>query len=210
MPPRPEREETMGALEGKVAFITGRSLDRLDDAVAALGDNVGAVRGDVADLGDLDRLYATISARAGHLDVIVANAALRVMVPFAEVTVADFDATYGVNVRTVAADGPSRRTRRCHLVSSQRREQLRHRNRTARRRRTHRRLTDALSALHTCRRLVGRPASVVPQATRPTWLANFALKPKGSTSAAFHRGFPCLAGTGPRRRARLPTPRWSG
>jgi NAD(P)-dependent dehydrogenase (short-subunit alcohol dehydrogenase family) len=61
--PKPEGEETMGALEGKAAvitgggqgtglatarrfvaegvrvFITGRSQDRLDDAVAALGDN---------------------------------------------------------------------------------------------------------------------------------------------------------------------------
>ena len=82
-------------------FITGRSQDRLDDAAAVLGANAVAVLIDVADLGDLDERYKTISAKAGHLHVVVANAALRVVLPFADVTVADFDAIYGVNVRGV-------------------------------------------------------------------------------------------------------------
>lgn len=87
--------------EGAQVFITGRSQDRLDEALAGLGPSTVAVRGDAADLRHLDQLYATISRTAGHLDIVVANPAMRILRPFADVTAADFDAVYGVNVRGV-------------------------------------------------------------------------------------------------------------
>jgi len=43
------------AAEGAHVFITGRRERELQDAVAAIGDNVTGVRGDVANLADLDR-----------------------------------------------------------------------------------------------------------------------------------------------------------
>jgi NAD(P)-dependent dehydrogenase (short-subunit alcohol dehydrogenase family) len=47
--------------EGAYVFITGRRQKELDEAVKAIGANVSGVQGDVAELGDLDRLYETVS-----------------------------------------------------------------------------------------------------------------------------------------------------
>ena len=44
--------------EGAYVFITGRRQKELDEAVKAIGSNVSGVQGDVANLADLDRLYA--------------------------------------------------------------------------------------------------------------------------------------------------------
>src|SRR6476661_800090 len=54
--------------EGAYVFITGRRQAELDAAVKEIGKNVTAVRGDVADLADLDRLYATVKEKHGKVD----------------------------------------------------------------------------------------------------------------------------------------------
>ena len=46
--------------EGAHVFITGRRQAELDEAVRQIGRNVTGVRGDVANLADLDRLFATV------------------------------------------------------------------------------------------------------------------------------------------------------
>ena len=43
--------------EGAYVFITGRREPELAATESEIGRNVTAVRGDVANLGDLDRLY---------------------------------------------------------------------------------------------------------------------------------------------------------
>jgi NAD(P)-dependent dehydrogenase (short-subunit alcohol dehydrogenase family) len=43
--------------EGAYVFIMGRRQTELDDAVKTIGSNVTGVKGDVAKLVDLDRLY---------------------------------------------------------------------------------------------------------------------------------------------------------
>ncbi len=60
--------------EGAHVFVTGRRQAELDAAVKAIGRNVTGVRGDVSKLDDLDRLYDTIRAQKGRLDVLFANA----------------------------------------------------------------------------------------------------------------------------------------
>ena len=45
--------------EGAYVFITGRRQDALDEAVKLIGRNVTGVRGDAANLDDLDRLFDT-------------------------------------------------------------------------------------------------------------------------------------------------------
>ena len=57
------------------------------------------MQGDVANLADLDRLYATIKADKGALDIIVANAAFVEVVPTALVTPEHFDKTFNLNAR---------------------------------------------------------------------------------------------------------------
>ncbi len=46
--------------EGAYVFVTGRRQGELDAAVKQLGKNITAVQGDVSNLADLDRLYATV------------------------------------------------------------------------------------------------------------------------------------------------------
>lgn len=56
--------------EGAYVYITGRRQAELDNAVKAIGENVSAVRGDVAKLEDLDNLYQTISSDKRKIDIV--------------------------------------------------------------------------------------------------------------------------------------------
>ena len=51
--------------EGAYVFVTGRRQDELDKAVATLGSGVAGVQGDISNLDDLDRLFATVQADKG-------------------------------------------------------------------------------------------------------------------------------------------------
>jgi NAD(P)-dependent dehydrogenase (short-subunit alcohol dehydrogenase family) len=85
--------------EGAYVYITGRRQAELDAAVKEIGSNVTAVRGDVANLADLDRLYATVKEKHGRVDVVFANAGVGEFVPFGQVTEAHFDKLFDVNVK---------------------------------------------------------------------------------------------------------------
>src|SRR5262249_16776461 len=67
--------------EGAHVFITGRRKAELDEAVRQIGRNVTAVPGDVSDLTDLDRLFATVKRQHGRLDVLFANAGFLALAP---------------------------------------------------------------------------------------------------------------------------------
>src|SRR5258705_10169520 len=93
-------KEVMGKLEGKVAvitggssgmalasakrfveegayvFITGRRQEALDEAVKLIGRNVTGVRGDAANLDDLDRLFDTVKREKGKIDILFASAGM--------------------------------------------------------------------------------------------------------------------------------------
>jgi NAD(P)-dependent dehydrogenase (short-subunit alcohol dehydrogenase family) len=85
--------------EGAHVFITGRRQAELDAAVSQIGKNVRGVQGDVSNLADLDRLYATVKQQKGRVDVLFANAGLGELVPLGQITEAHFDKTFGVNVK---------------------------------------------------------------------------------------------------------------
>jgi NAD(P)-dependent dehydrogenase (short-subunit alcohol dehydrogenase family) len=87
------------AAEGAHVFITGRRQSELDAAVKQIGENVTAVQGDVSNLADLDRLYATIKQQQGHIDVLFANAGIGEFVPLGSITEEHFDKTFNVNVK---------------------------------------------------------------------------------------------------------------
>src|SRR5215467_13582982 len=67
--------------EGAYVFITGRRDPELAEAVEQIGGNVTAVRGDVSNLDDLDRLFAQIKREKGKLDVVFANAGIAKYAP---------------------------------------------------------------------------------------------------------------------------------
>jgi NAD(P)-dependent dehydrogenase (short-subunit alcohol dehydrogenase family) len=62
------------AREGAYVYITGRRQQELDAAVSQIEKNVTGVQGDIANLADLDRLYATVERQHGCIDVLFANA----------------------------------------------------------------------------------------------------------------------------------------
>ena len=87
------------AAEGAYVFITGRRQSELDTAVKLIGKNVTAVQGDVANLADLDRLYATVKQQKGRIDILFANAGLGEFAPLGSITEAHYDKTFDVNVK---------------------------------------------------------------------------------------------------------------
>jgi NAD(P)-dependent dehydrogenase (short-subunit alcohol dehydrogenase family) len=80
-------------------FITGRRKDVLDKAVAEIGRNVTGVQGDVANLGDLDRLYEAVEKRSRKLDVIFANAGIAQLAPFGSVDEKFYDLHFDANAK---------------------------------------------------------------------------------------------------------------
>jgi NAD(P)-dependent dehydrogenase (short-subunit alcohol dehydrogenase family) len=88
------------ATEGAYIFITGRRQSELDAAVKQIGKNsTTAVQGDVSNLADLDRLYATVKEQKGHIDILFANAGVGELVPLGAITEAHFDKTFRINVK---------------------------------------------------------------------------------------------------------------
>jgi NAD(P)-dependent dehydrogenase (short-subunit alcohol dehydrogenase family) len=89
------------AAEGAYVFITGRRQAELDAAVKLIGKNVTAVQGDVSNLADLDRLYATVKQQKGRIDILFANAGLGEFAPLGSITEAHYDKTFNINVKGV-------------------------------------------------------------------------------------------------------------
>jgi NAD(P)-dependent dehydrogenase (short-subunit alcohol dehydrogenase family) len=87
--------------EGAFVYITGRRQSELDKAVKNIGSNVRAVRADVSDLEDLDRLFAQIKQEKGRLDVVFANAGQAKFVPVNEITEEFYEQTFNTNVKGV-------------------------------------------------------------------------------------------------------------
>ncbi len=85
--------------DGAYVFITGRRQSELDAAVKQIGTNVTGIQGDVSNLADLDRLFAVVKEKKGHLDIVFANAAIAVAAPFGEITEEAFDQHFAINVK---------------------------------------------------------------------------------------------------------------
>jgi NAD(P)-dependent dehydrogenase (short-subunit alcohol dehydrogenase family) len=85
--------------EGAKVVIVGRNQQALDEALQTLGEKAIAVQADVANLTDLDRLYATVKAQIGNIDIVVVNAGVAPARPVAQVDEAHFDQIMNINVK---------------------------------------------------------------------------------------------------------------
>jgi NAD(P)-dependent dehydrogenase (short-subunit alcohol dehydrogenase family) len=118
-----DEDKNMGALEGKVAVVTGgnsgigraiakrfveegayvyitaRRQSELDKAVATIGTNVSAIAGDLSMLENIDRIAKTVRAEKGVVDVIVSNAGFTDQVALEEITLEHFDKTFNLMAR---------------------------------------------------------------------------------------------------------------
>lgn len=87
--------------EGAQVFITGRRQSELDKAVEEIGEHATAIQADASKLADIDRIYEVVKAKAGRIDILLANAGMYEFGPLGEITEEHFDKTFNTNVRGV-------------------------------------------------------------------------------------------------------------
>lgn len=87
------------AREGAHVFVTGRRQAELDAAVAEIGHGAQAVRGDISSAADLARIVETVAAARGQIDILFANAGGGEFNPLGQIQEAQFDKTFGTNVK---------------------------------------------------------------------------------------------------------------
>jgi NAD(P)-dependent dehydrogenase (short-subunit alcohol dehydrogenase family) len=84
--------------EGATVAVADINAAALEKAVADLGPNAVAVQMDVTSQASIDAGFATAIDRMGHLDILINNAALFTAAPIVEITRADYDKLFAVNV----------------------------------------------------------------------------------------------------------------
>lgn len=87
------------AAEGANVVIAGRDEASLAKAEHEIGGNVLAVRADVTDFGDLERLFEKTREKFGRIDVLFVNAGIAKLAPMADTTEELFDATIDINLK---------------------------------------------------------------------------------------------------------------
>lgn len=85
--------------EGATVYLFGRRQAALEAAVAELGSAARAVAGSVTDMADLDRLYDTVQAERGGLDILFANAGTGSFAALGDITPEHYDPIFDVNVK---------------------------------------------------------------------------------------------------------------
>ncbi|MDH2067079.1 SDR family oxidoreductase [Pantoea sp. GD03673] len=89
------------AEEGARVFITARREAQLAEAVAAIGGQVEAIPADITRESDLARLFATLVARAGRLDILVNASGVSEPASLEETTGEHIDRAFNLNVRAM-------------------------------------------------------------------------------------------------------------
>ncbi len=87
--------------EGARVLISGRNARTLDAAVSAVGAGTLAVQSDVSKAEDIDRLFSTVAAKLGGIDVLFANAGVARFAPYTASPEALFDELFAINVKGV-------------------------------------------------------------------------------------------------------------
>ncbi|WP_123028350.1 SDR family oxidoreductase [Mycolicibacterium stellerae] len=86
------------AEEGAHVFVTGRSQQRLDEAVAQIGLGATGVVSDVSNFADIDVVVEAIEAHGHELDVVFTNAGGGEFALISDVTVEHYLDTFNRNV----------------------------------------------------------------------------------------------------------------
>jgi galactitol 2-dehydrogenase len=84
--------------EGATVALADINAAALDKAVAELGPQALGVQLDVTRQDSIDAGFGVAIDRMGHLDILINNAALFSAAPIAEITRADYDKLFAVNV----------------------------------------------------------------------------------------------------------------
>lgn len=85
--------------EGAYVFITGRRKPELDKAVEYIGKNVTAVSGDLSKLEVIDGIATAVKNTKGVVDIIVSNAGFTEQAPLDTLTPEHFDKAFNLMAR---------------------------------------------------------------------------------------------------------------
>lgn len=83
--------------EGARVAIAGRDTKTLEEAARTLGQDVLAVRADVAHLPEIDKLYQEVSKKLGKIDILFVNAGVAKFAPIANTSETLYDETFDIN-----------------------------------------------------------------------------------------------------------------
>lgn len=87
------------AREGARIYVTGRRQAELNRSVAEIGHDAKGIQGDIASNAELDRIFSTVEADAGRLDILFANAGGGEYSPLGSITEAQFNKYFNINVK---------------------------------------------------------------------------------------------------------------
>jgi NAD(P)-dependent dehydrogenase (short-subunit alcohol dehydrogenase family) len=87
--------------EGAEVAIGDININRAREAAAALGPKACAVEMDVTDQASIEAAVDEVEANLGGIDILINNAALFTAAPIVEITRADFDKVFAINVAGV-------------------------------------------------------------------------------------------------------------
>ena len=87
--------------EGAEVAIGDINITRAREAAAALGPKARAVEMDVTDQASIEAAVEQVEASLGGIDILINNAALFTAAPIVEITRADFDKVFAINVAGV-------------------------------------------------------------------------------------------------------------
>lgn len=87
--------------EGAEVAIGDINITRACEAAAALGPKACAVEMDVTDQASIEAAVDQVEASLGGIDILINNAALFTAAPIVEITRADFDKVFAINVAGV-------------------------------------------------------------------------------------------------------------
>jgi 3-oxoacyl-[acyl-carrier protein] reductase len=80
---------------------SGIAAEALAEEIKARGGQAVAIKADATDAGALTRAIDDVAERFGRLDILVNSAGVLALAPLDQFTLADFDRTVAVNVRSV-------------------------------------------------------------------------------------------------------------
>ena len=83
--------------EDASVFIVGRRQAVLDTAVASIGGDIFGISADVSKIADLDRVYDTVRASKGKIDIVLANAGIQTREALGSITEEGIDNQIAVN-----------------------------------------------------------------------------------------------------------------
>ncbi|PWL18713.1 L-iditol 2-dehydrogenase [Falsochrobactrum shanghaiense] len=87
------------AQEGAKVVIADINIERAEEAAREIGPMVKAVRLDVTDLAQIEKVVADVDAEYGGIDILVNNAAIFDMAPINEITEDSYERVFNINLK---------------------------------------------------------------------------------------------------------------